>query len=236
MPDPYGLALGGQRAIVAERAARISGREIVIPGLRGHPDIPKYGPWDKEFDRGMPSGYTVTNAPTAWDCNKTVPGHLFMNVAADNTIHWITWPSPATPFTVICKLSALEWYPATANNSQQPSLIISTATPNTGSAHTLGIWTIGDGTANTRPQAAGTSLASTPGYGLHPPVYLKIVATSNTNVASYFSFDGILWTLISSGVNPGFTIGSMGLQGRITGSAPSAGNKMAWQFLRVTTP
>jgi hypothetical protein len=56
----------------------------------------------------------------------------------------------------------------------------------------------------------GTTTTSTAGFGLHAPYYLRIIATSTSSVAYYFSFDGKLWTTLATAVNPGFTIGSVG--------------------------
>lgn len=67
-----------------------------------------------------------------------------------------------------------------------------------------------------RSYASKTSATSTFGTVLQqvcsgrPPLYMRIVVTSSSNVAYQVSYNNKLWTTISTGVNPGFTVASVG--------------------------
>src|SRR5690242_12810644 len=104
-----GLPLGGRRIVVADRASRTSGREVVIPGLRAHPDIaPPPNLWNHEFDMPVSNiGGVTMGTPTTLDSNLTVKSHLYLKgpAAAAHANIGRYWVSPPTPFTVTGKLS-----------------------------------------------------------------------------------------------------------------------------------
>ncbi|HLA15265.1 MAG TPA: hypothetical protein VJZ72_00065 [Candidatus Limnocylindrales bacterium] len=238
----YGLPLGGQRLVVAERSSRITGREIVIPRLRADPDRLPSAPsiWDKEFGASatMPSGYTVTGTISAWDFNRTVKGHLYIKTGGASAGYaGIFWPSPPGPFTVTAKIAAMQMLPTVAAQSQQPRLELGTSTiASLGTHPQIGVITSGDGTTNCLVQSginntyvgSGTS----PAYALLQPHYLRMIVTSGNSVTCQFSFDGLIWTTLQGPTASAITIASMGFGARDL--ATSYAFAVAW--LRVTTP
>jgi hypothetical protein len=245
MPDPYGLPSGGQRLVVAERAGRVSGREIVIPGLRAHPDIaPAPNGFNQEFDSVQLGGATM-GSPTTLDSNKTLASHLYLSgpSAASHANIGRYWVAPATPFTVTAKLASWTGRQANTSIAQFCGLFVGVATP--GAFLTAEIQTPGGGTAETRfamyqwtnPTTFNTSRGtstSTPAFGVTPPFYLRLVVTSSSSIAGYFSRDGLLWTAIAAGVNPGITIATFGVF--CNPGTNSADLQAAFDWIRVTTP
>lgn len=236
----YGLPLGGRREIIADRREAITGREIVIPGLRNHPDQPPRtaSPWDIEFWRGqMRQGYTEVNSPS-WNYNSTVKGHLVWTMAANQSRRMLVWPSPPAPFTVTAKIASMAVYPSTTNNSQQFGICISDSSPDTTNVAYMQWTTNGDGTSNCSMQGVvggTTTMTGTPGYGIARPVYLKIVVASATSVTMSFSFDGLLYTTVRSNQNPGWTPATFGFVG-FTGTTLSNNVSFAVPWIRVTVP
>ena len=235
----YGLPQGGQRLIVADRASRVTGRELVVPGLKADPRVAAApGPWDKEFWAGqMPQGYTEVNSPT-WDYGVSVKGHFTASVAANLSRRGIFWPSPPTPFTVTTYLADLAVYPTTGNNSQQFGLAISDSTPDTTNVAFIQFATLGDGTTNCIFQAScggTTNSASTAGYGIARPVYFRLVVNSSTSVDCQFSFNGIRYTTLRNG-NPGFTVASLGFVWFNGTTVTGAPTKYTVPWIKVTTP
>jgi hypothetical protein len=243
MPDPYGLPSGGQRLVVAERSGRVSGREIVIPGLRAHPDIaPAPNGFNQEFDSVQLGGATM-GSPTTLDSNKTLASHLYLSgpSAASHANIGRYWPAPSAPFTVTGKLSAWNANQATVSISQFAGIFVGVATP--GAFVTSEIQTPADGTVRfasyqwTNPTTFNTSrgtLAGATGYAFKLPVYLRLTVTSSSSIAASWSFGGLVYTSIATGINPGITIASYGVfLNPGGGSAPLAAH---FDWLRVTTP
>lgn len=235
----YGLPQGGQRIIVADRASKVMGREIVIPGLRANPDqLPVPNMYDVEFSRQLRQGYTEVNTPS-WDLNTTVKGHLTFSMAANQSRRGIFWFSPPAPFTVTTKVAGMLVFPSTGNSTQQFGLAISDSTPDTTNMTYIQFATNGDGTINCIFQAvingSGTNSPTTQGYGIVRPHYQRIIVASASSVTCQFSFDGLLWTTLASG-NPSFTPASFGLQGFTSTTVTGAPIKFAMPWIRVTTP
>lgn len=232
----YGLPQGGQRIVVADRASRITGMEIAIPSLRANPDIaPAPNGWNREFGLGQLAGYQILGSITAWDCNKTVPGQLYLSQATDAGYGYggVVWACPAPPYTVTVKMSSANFVVSASANTQQPGLILSTATPSTSNQKSIWFGVSGSGTAETQLSALGTNSLTTPGVGMHPPVWLRAVVTSSSSVAGQFSFDGLMFTTIVSGVNLGWTVGTMGVVAR---ASANAAYQVTYEYMRVTTP
>lgn len=125
--------------------------------------------------------------------------------------------APSMPFTATCLLSGLN-YTVQTYSDHFAALFVGEASPGKLRPFGLGNYSFSDmairsmnWTDSTTWASNGASTVATTGYGLHAPLYLKIVATSSSSIACSFSFDGLLWTLLESGVNPGFTIGTVGL-------------------------
>lgn len=186
-----------------------------ISGLQGSADIDVAGTNDDEFnttDTSDPmTGWTTLGTPTAHDMNSTVKSHYYVKKAAAAGTNWcgIYKASPATPFTVTAKLSDNS-YRANYNSA---ALFVGEATPGKmlclqrGFNSTAGAipWEL-----FTNPTTfSSTYVASWANFT--GPIYLRIVVTSSTSIAAYVSGDGKVWTLIESGRNPGFTVGSAGL-------------------------
>jgi hypothetical protein len=52
---------------------------------------------------------------------------------------------------------------------------------------------------------------ATSSMSVQMPVYLRIVATSTSNIAYYFSRGGLVWVLLSAAYNPGITLVNVGV-------------------------
>ncbi len=243
MSGPYGLPLGGQRIVVAERAARLTGREIVIPGLRAHPNrLPATpSPWDREFSGpGVLSGYVLSGTIATWDHNKTVPGHLYLaQPGASAGYGALFWPSPAPPFTVTAFVDGVGLNPTAGNQSQQPYLCLGAASPAAGSTMPqVGIWVGGDGSTNCAPFSGvnGTFVNGgfTPAFGILRPHWLRLIVDASHNVTTQFSFCGLprSFHTLQSAVASGITVGSFGFGARDLGTAYS----VAVGWIRVTRP
>lgn len=234
----YGLAQGGATGIVTTRAERISGRETVVPSLASHPDaLPKApSPWDVEFDRPIRQGYTLLGSPT-WDVNSTVKHHLYMSVPASTNRSGLFWPLPTVPFTATAKFADWDAVPSTTSNAVQAGIALCDASPDTTNIEHLSLTTRGNGTTNTRIETgSATSLPESAGFAQRPPVYLRLVVNSQTDVDAWFSFNGRLWTQVMDARNPGFTLATFGVYVAAFGANPTTGFKACFGWLRVTTP
>lgn len=189
--------------------------EVVIPGFGSHPDIRVAGTNDDEFDTtdttDPMTGWTTLGTPTTHDMNSTALSHYYVKQNATASTSWvgIYKANPSIPFTVTAKLASSF---ARANYSSA-GLFVGQATPGNmlvllrGHNTTPGI--IAD-ELFTNPTTFSTQYTSFTGYALGP-VWLRIVVTASTNIACYYSLDGLLFTTLETGRNPGFTVGSVGL-------------------------
>jgi hypothetical protein len=194
-----------------------SSGQIIIPGLYGSPDIRVAGTNDDEFDTTDTSdpmtGWTTLGTPTAHDINSTVKSHYYVKQSATAGTAWvgIYKNSPSTPFTMIAKLSGNSYranYNAAAIALLEtgPGKILVLSRGYNGDYGMIA-WEL-----FTSRTAFSTSY-SLIGAKASGPIWLRIIATSSTNIAAYWSHTGSpgTWTTIETGRNPGFTIASVGL-------------------------
>lgn len=221
---PSGLIVPSR--LVVGGPASGSAATIEIPGLSGSPDIIPASPstFSDEFDEdaaGVPTGWTVFNAPDICNTNDAL-SHLHIEKLATGTnMAGIFKVPPAAPYTMTAKLSDLYLgvstnragifacsgaAPAAASGSII-DLGISQAsgpTPQYYSNKYAGYQAAGSGTGSlfvdtsVNPEAA-------------PPCYLRIVVTSTTVWNSGWSKNGLLWNVGASVLNPGFVPGCVGL-------------------------
>lgn len=246
MADQYGLPHGGATTIVGAAADRFGGSEIAIPGLRGHPDVsPKPNGWNQEFESSYLSGTTM-GSPTTLDAATTVKGGLYMKgpSAAAHANIGRYWPAPAPPFTVTAKLADTTVRFQTSSVSQFSVVFVGVATP--GAFLTAEVQSVGGGSSDnarfasfqwTSPTSFNTSRGTTGacnGFYMSGPHYLRLVVTSTTNIAAYFSRGGYVFTPIVTGVNPSITVATFGVFANP--GANSADLESVFEWIRVTTP
>lgn len=195
------------------------------------------GSKDDEFD-GL-SSVSWSNGPTApttWDINTTAKGfgYLRANGSGTNFVSVIQAVPGSYPFTITAKVNSTR----RGNTHLGLGLVMGPASPTTSSkilyfgptwqsSHIsqrliYNTWAatsfVGAATANVLDRWGG-------------PAYLRFVVTSATNLAVYASMDGVLWTVVETGLNPGFTPGVMGLGLCENGTADLEG---VAEFFRVT--
>ena len=149
------------------------------------------------------SAFTVLNAHSDYESHlhmaKTAPGAF--------NVYGVYKASPTNPFTVTCKLTDCRWDGA----YKSYGLLLAEASP--GKLFTFGVQ-FSSGTP-VQLWTNRTSRSTYSGYGSaheHQPYkYLRLVVTSDTQVACYTSTSGHTWNLVVSPYNPNFTIGQVGL-------------------------
>lgn len=190
---------------------------VVIPGLAGSADIKGSGANDDEFDvtdASPPIGsWTTLGSPTSQNANSTALSHYYVKKSATGTLgtHGIYKASPSTPFTMTAKLSDS----TIRNIDHGAGIFVGETTPGKMASLYLGA---SSGTLKfafiaatwTNPTTFNTTVTALD-EPVTAPVYLRIVASSSTSVGYYWSYNGIVWTLLSAAHNPSFTIGSVGL-------------------------
>lgn len=190
---------------------------------------------DDEFDGTTSVTWTATpTAANVLDVNSTSPGELYVKASGSSSTYvGRHQPIPgAYPFTIITKVTATT---GRANNHRAGGIILGPASP-TGSS-TLVYLGVAYNSANTVYrvlQTFGGTFSSQAGGAVvaaGAPLYLKMVCTSATSIATYWSGSGKLWSLIESGLNPGFTPGVMGLACSEEGGS---GVEFTAAFFRVT--
>lgn len=189
--------------------------KVIIPRLSGDPDIRVAGVNDDEFDTTDTSdpmtGWTTMGSPTAHNINSTAKSHYYIKVNANaSTAFCGIYKAMSSPFTVTCKVADL----TNVGNYNTAALFVAEAAP--GKMWTISVqYSNAPFTVRTESWTSPTS-GSANGAGFAervapPPVYLRIVVNSTTNVDFLFSKTGFIYTPVSSAVNPGFTIGSVGI-------------------------
>lgn len=191
--------------------------EVVIPGLAGSPDIRVAGADDDEFDSTDTSdpmtGWTTLGTPTAHDINSTAKSHYYISksATAGPAQHGI-YKAKSPAFTMTAKLADL-----TLNgNDNSAGIFVGEATP--GKMLIAGLY-FNSGVDPrrqilcqiwTNPTTYSSTVATIQGSH-EAPIYLRVVATSSTNVSTYYSVNGFAWRLIASATNPSMTVASAGL-------------------------
>lgn len=205
-----GGAPTGVKYVVAAADGTLT-NEIILPALAGSIDIPAGGGSDHEFDAAL-SGWTTLGSPDALNANSDALSHLHIvkNATATLGLHGLYRASPSMPFTMTAKLS--DAYIRADYNIA--GIGVAEATP--GKISGVDVWSSGgnpviiggDVWTNPTSWSAGTATLSSSFFGGFP-IYLRIVATTSTNVAYYWSDNGMVWRLINGGHNPSMTIASV---------------------------
>jgi len=191
---------------------------VVIPGLTGSPDVMPASPssYDDEFDTTDSSdpitGWTTLGSFTALTSN-VVPSHLRMYTSSSTSynVNGIYKAIPSMPFTVTAKLTD---YLHNANY-QHIGIMLTEASPGKlflygPCSHTgHSFWT----TFMYFVWNSRTSRSSTYSEpdGPYRKPYIRLIVASSTDVTTQCSEDGLVWVTKSANVNPGFTIGNVGL-------------------------
>lgn len=229
------LAAGGGGSLI------ITLPGTTIPGLAASPDQVPASPSadDEEFDAALSGSWTVAGTGATADANSTATSHLYISAPATASVRNIYAYKviPSMPFTAIAKM--VDTTARIANH--EVGLFLGEASP--GKMETIVLRDAGSSDMDlgvqiwTNPTTYASNaivLPTTPGYGLHPPLYFKLAVTSSSSVRYYFSFGGLVWTEITSGArNPGFTIGSIGMV-NYAGTGNVFGVATLWDFLRFS--
>ena len=212
---------------------------IVIPGIAASPDIVPGSPsaYDDEFDATDTTdpitGWTTLQTLDALNSNSDAKSHLHMAKTATGTfeLYGVYKAIPSMPFTVTAKLSDA----IIRTNYARAGIMLLEGTPGKIMEFGLhitaagvsnlgrGIWT----DKNTRASFTDNNVPV-----IYPPIYLRMVVTSSTSVATYYSEGGFEFSLIASAINPGFTIGNVGLY--ITGEDNSVAAGAWFDWIRFT--
>lgn len=245
LPDSGALAgSGGSTAPVllgqgGESFGDFSNR-IIIPGLSGSADIRVAGTNDDEFDTTDTSdpmtGWTTLGSPTSHNINSTVKSHYYVkkNAASGTAMAGIYKASPSAPFTVTAKLSDCTFVPSGWGKT---ALFIAEASPGKVEAIELGtyssnIWRLAV-ESYTSPTSSASAVVSWQWDNVYaPPMYLRIIVTSTTNVAYYVSRNGLVWKSLTTGRNPSFTVGAVGIAGWPENA--SVDYEAVWDWIRFS--
>jgi hypothetical protein len=188
--------------------------------------------FNEEFDAPVsPAWQALASSPGTYDVNSTSPGHLYMAGGSGTGAVGIYRSIPAMPFTVTAFISSNG-----LNNGEfsDVGLLLGEATPGKfihgcwdvsvlGHFNVLGSYwpspTVWSNNFSDFGNVGSTALAH----------YTRFVVHSSTNVDGYYSTDGVSWSQWLTAYNPGFTIGSVGLDMH----AP-AGRACAVDWIRFT--
>jgi hypothetical protein len=207
-----------------------------ISGLQGSPDITVAGTNDDEFDTTDVSdpmtGWTTLGTPTSHNINSTVKSHYYIRQAATATFGMvgIYKAIPAVPFTVTCKISDADLQ----TNFNLVGLLVAEASP--GKIETLELVHTTPGVGygvdayTNRTTFASTPVAFTGSYDT--PIYFRCVVTTTTSIGWYVSRGGLIWRTLVTGRNPGFTVGSVGLQA--TSQSATTDGEAVFDWIRFT--
>jgi hypothetical protein len=196
---------------------QVGNGEVIIPGLAASADIKVAGASDDEFDTTDTSdpmtGWTTLGTPTSHDINSTAKSHYYVKQNAGGAVNLVgIYKAKSPAFTVTAKMTA-DTVLATAQG--RAGLFIAEAAP--GKIESIGHYTVSGGVpvgVAVDVWTNRTTFSSTPATSLYQTgahLYLQIVVTSSTNVTYKFSYNGLLWHVLASARNPGFTVGAAGL-------------------------
>lgn len=207
---------------------------IIIPGLSASSDIRVAGTNDDEFDTTDTSdpmtGWTTLGTPASHDINSTALSHYYVKKATASAVNWvgIYKANPSMPFTVTTKIAALNG--RVAFNSAM--LMVGEATPGKMLAIGLRYQALANERVEldswTTPTGTGTTLQTGPNIWPAPPTYVRFVVTSSTNISTYVSADGLLWSGMDLARNPSFTVGSVGLMVEAEGGTTDVEGLFDW--------
>jgi hypothetical protein len=209
---------------------------VRIPGLSGSPDIQVAGANDDEFDTTDTSdpmtGWTTMGSPTAHDINSTVKSHYYLKQTnATSALVGIYRAAPSTPFTVTVKVSDVAY----SANYASAALFVGETTPGKmvrlETQYGNGAYRISVERFNS-PSAYVDNPYNAANLTGFAPLYLRMVVTSSTSFAFYWSRGGMVWSAVATGYNPGFTVGSVGLNLTVENSSNTC--EAAFDWIRFT--
>jgi hypothetical protein len=194
---------------------------VYVPGLRGSPDALPASPnaADDEFE--ALSGWTTLGALDTLNVTD-VPSHAHLvKTTGGQFVDGIYKASPSTPFTVTAKVSDRIF----DTDYQMSGLMLLETSPGklivfgarrhssfNGLSWERSSWT--NRTTNAGADVDTTGMPTAGGFLVGRPFlypYLRLVVTSSTSVTMQVSAAGLSWFTVYSAVNPGFTIGAVGL-------------------------
>lgn len=224
--DPEEITLGAGLAMSTTTLALSSAGDAIlgqsgiggarISGLQGSPDIDVAAGDDDEFnttDTSDPmTGWTTLGTPTTHDINSTAKSHYYVKQSATAGTALVgIYKAKSPAFTVTCKLTDSIFR---ANNNAA-GVFVGEATPGKILALERGHFTTSTvgGIAFeqfTNPTTWSATHQNLTRYAVGS-IYLRIVVTSSTNIAAYWSHNGLSWHVVETGRNPSFTVGSAGI-------------------------
>ncbi len=192
---------------------------IIIPGLSGSPDIRVAATNDDEFDQnaaGTPSGWTSFNSPDTLNTND-IKSHVHIKKNANANPQWagIYKTNPSTPFTMTAKITdsylRSQWEKAGIFVGQTTPGSASNVLVILGNTYETGVGPRAAADKWTDYNTYGASAGGTAVDRLGMPLYIRIVANSNTSLDFYVSRGGLIWIPIVTAYNPSITIATVGL-------------------------
>lgn len=224
------------------------------------PDAPPSSPHagDHEFTTTSLVNWAVidSGASQTYNANTTVADCLYIQSAGNGVAHTagiyktLVNLSVTVPFTVTAKIAGYA-NPMGAGVFTDVGLMLGEATPGSfmhgwldmaednyfcivGSKWTSPtVWSANIGSFLSGGSGSG-SRSRTPGFVLMRPHWTRFVVNSSTNVDGYFSFDGLLYTKWLSAYNPGFTIGSVGIDMHVGTPPTEVDCAVAVDYIRFT--
>lgn len=181
------------------------GGSVYIPGLIGSPDRLPASPSASDDEFGALSGWTTLG--TLDTLNVTdFPSHVHIGRTAGSwRCDGLYKSAPSMPYTVTAKLSDT----SVAGNYQFAGIFVGVASP--GKMLIWGqYWEGGRGLSRqlwTNPTTRASYAAISSGW---PPLYLRMVVTSSTDVVCQYSYTGFLWTTGYATLDPAMTLASVG--------------------------
>jgi len=224
---------------------------VNIPGWDAHPDRVPASPssFDEEFD-GTLTGWTAINpgGNLTYDANATIPSHLYMSLAATvgEDTFGVYKAAPTPPFTVTAKVCGFLDFSNNGYCYQAWGIGVGEASP----GRYVGIWAPNNEYTDTTttvefnewtdPTTFSRSLTLAPnaeGYAMHGEWYLRLVVTSATSIASYYSPNGLLWLprYPAYAPSPAFSGGGLSvILAQIQNPPTPKGAKGAFDWVRFT--
>lgn len=197
------------------------------------PDRPPTSPHasDDEFQDDL-SAWTVIEGGSpggfAYDCNTTVEDSLYMEITNQgNHTGGLYKACPSLPFRVTAKIVAVS-NPLGSSNRTDVGVMLGEATPGKFIHGCLDVaednymticgskwnsptsWNTNIGDFLSGGSGAGNAVRVS-GWGYLRPHWTRFDVHSSTNIDGYVSWDGLLFTKWLSAYDPGFTVGSVGL-------------------------
>ena len=210
--------------------------EKVIPGLAGSADRAGAGPASQviteEYDTTTEGLTWTPSAPSGHDSHTTVPSHLYARTTDSTERFALRAFSPAGAFDARCHLScAMEGAVVgafglmLANAGNTDRVVVSFNPSDNGSG--------GNGTGfyvRAYTYTGGTYTQRGTTWAAGSARYLRITRDASNNVSFWFSFDGLIWTLI---VTQAFTFTPTQIGYRVAVFASTAG-AMVSDWLRAS--